>query len=69
MSSDRRIEEVEAKLAHQEVAVSDLNDVIYRQQKQIDQLELGYARVLQRLADLVAMADADKPTDAPPPHY
>ena len=68
MSSDRRIEEVEAKLAHQEVAVSDLNDVIYRQQKQIDELERGYARLLQRLADL-AMADADKPADAPPPHY
>jgi SlyX protein len=69
LSSDRRIEEVEAKLAHQEVAVSDLNDVIYRQQKQIDQLERGYARLLQRFADLVAMADADKPADAPPPHY
>jgi SlyX protein len=69
LSSDRRIEEVEVKLAHQEVVVSDLNDVIYRQQKQIDQLERGYARLLQRLVELVAMADPDVPADAPPPHY
>lgn len=67
--NETRLDEVEAKLAHQEVAVSDLNDVIYRQQKQLDQLEARYQRLLQRLQQLEDSSDKDVRYDAPPPHY
>jgi SlyX protein len=63
------IEDIEIKLAHQEVAISDLNDVIYRQQQQIDQLERGYRRLLERFDELEDTSDREGTKDAPPPHY
>lgn len=66
---ETRLDDIEAKLAHQEVAVSDLNDVIYRQQKQLDQLEMRYQRLLQRLQQLQASSGKEVPEEGPPPHY
>lgn len=69
MSSESRLEEVEAKLAHQEHTISELSEVIYRQQQQLDKLERGYVTLVSRIKELLAMADAEGPGDTPPPHY
>lgn len=69
MSSDSRLEEIEAKLAHQEHTISELSEVIYRQQQQLDKLERGYATLVSRVKELLAMADSEEHTDTPPPHY
>ena len=37
--NEERIVNIEAKIAYQDNTLQELNDVIYRQQKQIDQLE------------------------------
>ena len=64
-----RITEIEIKLAHLEQAVTELSDVMYRQQGLIDRLEAGYEQLRQR-------ADTDQsgpgnagPADEKPPHY
>ena len=65
--NETRLDDIEAKLAHQELALSDLNDVIYRQQQQLDQLENLCQQLLDRLQQLEQ--DGEASDEAPPPHY
>ena len=69
MSNDSRLEEVEARLAHQENTINELSAVIYRQQQQLDKLQRGYATLVSRVKELLAIADSENHTDTPPPHY
>ena len=69
MTSDSRLEEVEARLAHQENTINELSAVIYRQQQQLDKLQRGYATLVSRVKELLAIADSEEHTDTPPPHY
>jgi SlyX protein len=64
---EKRIEELEARLAHQEKNIGDLNDVITAQWKKIDALE----RQLQRFSEELADMDAGEAPAAnqKPPHY
>jgi len=65
---NRRIVDMEIKLTHQDATLEALNNVIIRQQQQIDTLsdELGKAR--QRLNELdTGSGPADR--YEPPPHY
>ncbi len=65
--NETRLDDIEAKLAHQELALSDLNEVIYRQQQQLDQLENRCQQLLDRLQQLEQ--DGEASAEAPPPHY
>ncbi len=69
MKDSDRLEMIEAKLAHQEKAVSELNEVVYRQQKQFDDLERKYEHLLQRYRELQSTVGGDDSQDIPPPHY
>jgi SlyX protein len=67
MSAD--IERLELKVAYLERANNELSDVVYRQQREIDQLR-------SRVAALAERVDAQKDSSAPytpeqerPPHY
>jgi uncharacterized coiled-coil protein SlyX len=67
MSSD--LERLETKLAFLERANSELSDVVYRQQRELDELRT-------RVAGLVQQLDAQKQESQPypivderPPHY
>ncbi len=66
---DNRLNDIEAKLAHQELAVSDLNDVIYRQQQQLDQLEKRCQQLLRRVQQLEQYRDSEGAEEDLPPHY
>lgn len=68
MVIENRIEELESRLAYVDDTVEQLNDVISKQQRQIDQLEL----MLKKLAsDYHQMKDSITPEiiDSKPPHY
>lgn len=67
--NENRIIEIETKVAYQEHAISELSDVIYRQQQQIDQLERLCSSLTDRLQDVVESASADKGGHEKPPHY
>ena len=69
-----RLEAIEVKLAHLERALSEISDVVIRQQKE---LELATARH-QRLSDQLAMLESEGASNAAPqdslaqekpPHY
>ncbi|MFT7300480.1 MAG: SlyX protein [Porticoccus sp.] len=67
--NDYRLVEVETKLAYQEDTIQQLNEVICRQQDQIDGLLVQYELLVNRMKEL----DADRPDgddlDERPPHY
>lgn len=71
--SEARIITIETKLAYQEDTVAQLNDVICKQQDQIDTLERLTQQLLGRVRDLSEVATqaggALSAGDERPPHY
>ena len=67
MSSEDRFIDIEIKLAHQEDLVESLNQRVYEQQKQIDQLEAMLVALAERLR--TASHSSQAPINEPPPHY
>ena len=66
---DARIEELEMRLAHQEKAVTELGDELYRQQRQIARLETALRLLAARLERAELEHAAGNPVDEVPPHY
>jgi len=66
-----RIEELETRFAYQEQMLDELNDIIVRQQSQIDQLEVLGRHLLEKLRELNTSQDAQSDDDnlQQPPHY
>jgi len=66
---EARIIELETRIAYQEQLIQELNEVVTRQQNQIDALRADYERILAHLkagdGDHIATADEE----CPPPHY
>jgi SlyX protein len=67
--SEKRLIELETRLAYQEDAVLALNNVVCQQQRQIDQLEATCRFLVERFNQLLAAADTPKVVDEKPPHY
>ncbi len=65
---DEKIVNIEVKLAHQEHALSALNDALTDQQARITRLEASYQSLLERIRAL-AEERPDKDGDERPPHY
>lgn len=62
--------ELETKLAYQEDAIRALDDVVCKQQEQIDRLEQICQMFNKQLKEIGAQEVADSPVDEPPPpHY
>ena len=70
---EQRIVTIETKLAYQEDTIAQLNDVICKQQNQIDALENLTQQLLGRVRDLSEVAtqssSALSGADERPPHY
>lgn len=69
MDESARIEDLEVKVAHLEKATQDLSDVLWQQQRQIDQLIEGLGQLVGRVEALVGTLPTDPPADEKPPHY
>ena len=70
MENDARIVDLEMKLGFQEQLVDELNEVVTRQQGQIDQLEKMMHRLTDSLTDIQeATTGPRRPEDEVPPHY
>ena len=63
--NEERLIEIEIKLSHQEDLVETLNQLVYRQQKKIDELDAMYSA----LARHVNNARDNEAGDEKPPHY
>ena len=65
-----RLIEIETKLAFQEDAIHTLNDVVCRQQRQIEQMEATLKLLIDRYRQISETQESDnKPVDEKPPHY
>ncbi|QJB56180.1 SlyX family protein [Pseudodesulfovibrio sp. zrk46] len=64
-----RIERLENLVTLQDRTIESLNDQIYEQQKQINDLQRLVERLAGKVRDLDAAMDSDGPLDVPPPHY
>ncbi|KQZ26318.1 SlyX family protein [Duganella sp. Root1480D1] len=67
MSTEDRFIDIEIKLAHQEDLVESLNQRVYEQQKQIDQLEAMLVALAERVR--TTSQSSQTPINEPPPHY
>jgi len=67
MTNEERFIEIEIKLTQQEDTVESLNQIIYRQQKKIDQLEVLVAELARRVSNMPDFIQNS--TNEKPPHY
>lgn len=66
---DARLIEVESRIAFQEATLRDLNDMIARQQKQIDRLEQTCRLLIERATRAEQGGTRGPAEDEVPPHY
>lgn len=66
---EKRIFELETKVAFQEHTLQQLNDVVTRQQFQIEQLAADLKTLKARLSALAPTNIASESEETPPPHY
>ncbi len=66
---EKRVIEIETKLAHQEHLLSELNEALTDQQAQISGLERLCQSLIDRVKSLLDSSSADQATDDRPPHY
>ena len=68
--SDTRLTHVESTLAFQEKTISDLSDVMFRQQEEIDRLKAHVKEITDRMTqDEDDLAGGGLPANEKPPHY
>ncbi len=68
MHDDRRLEDLEIKLAHVERGLQELSDVVVRQQHEIEALQRANTRLAEQLATGVDDPEAATRVEMPP-HY
>jgi SlyX protein len=64
-----RLEAIEIKLAHLERAVTEISDVVARQQKELDRAIDRNQRLMEKVAALESDAGASATAEEKPPHY
>lgn len=71
MSSEleRRIEELEIRLAHQEYALQRQGEELLHLQQLTTRMSRQLAEVIERLQALATAPSADPASEPPPPHY
>jgi SlyX protein len=67
MTVDERLIEVEIRAAHLEKSVGELSEVVYRQQKELDQMRALVTQIREKLRADPGLVDASR--DDKPPHY
>ncbi|WP_150305506.1 SlyX family protein [Pseudomonas saliphila] len=64
-----RIDDLEAKMAFQDDTIQALNDMVGKQQLELDTLHRAVELLARRQADLAATMPGETDDDEPPPHY
>lgn len=65
----RRLDDLEAHIAHQDSTIQDLNEVTLRQWKEIEALREQVARLTDRLEAVADAGETGSDPEPPPPHY
>lgn len=67
--TENRLIELEIKVAYQEDLLQDLNEIVTRQQRQIDRLELICHQLNEHIKNLQTNHGLSEAVDQTPPHY
>ncbi len=65
---EKRIEDVEIRMVYLEQTVEELNQVVIKQQDQIDRLQVEMRRMTQQIDSGAEFVRAQS-DEMPPPHY
>lgn len=66
---NERLTELEVRVAFQDKTLQDLNEVVIRQQREIDRLKRELEAMKSRLAGLAPSMVISREDEKPPPHY
>lgn len=66
---ENRIIELETRLSFQEDTIHELNEVVTRQQNQIDVLQEQVSELRKRMQSTQTSNIKDEGEETPPPHY
>lgn len=69
MITEERLVDIEIKISRQEDLVDTLNQMVYQQQKKIDDLEALCAALARRVKDVSSVDSERNPAHEKPPHY
>ena len=69
MTNEERLIEIEIKLTRQEDLVDALNQLVYRQQTKLDELETLCTALAKRIKELEAATAEHMAANEKPPHY
>jgi SlyX protein len=64
-----RINSIEEKLAHLELAIAEISDVVARQQKQLDAALDRNQRLMEKISAIESDFGASATAHEKPPHY
>ncbi len=64
-----KITELETRIAFQDATIQELNDVVVRQQGEIDRLAREMEALRNQLRSLSSFPVASRDEETPPPHY
>lgn len=68
MSLEERVMDLESRLAFQDDTIQTLNDVLIKQQRSLERMQLQMAALIKRQEEMGGQFEAFE-EDAPPPHY
>lgn len=69
MDMEHRIESLETRIAFQDQEIQTLNEVIIRQQYQLDELAEQIKQLEDKLKDMKPSLVVPESEETPPPHY
>ena len=69
MTDTSRLDALEIRIAHQDEAIEDLNNMITAQWKEIDRLTREIVKLEDRLASAEQSMGSDPGDELPPPHW
>ncbi len=67
--TEKRLIDLEMKMAHQDLLLEELNQVVYQQQKTIDKLETTLTSLVKRFQEVLTSGDEIRGPNEKPPHY
>jgi len=69
MEQENRLVDVETRVAHQDQAILELSEELFRQQQQLVRMEARWRSLVERVESLAGGAAPGAAADEVPPHY
>lgn len=64
-----QITDLEIQLTHQQYQLEELNELVYRQQQQIDALAFELRQIKEQVQIALPSLNSSAEEETPPPHY